>query len=67
MTRGRRPACDSQDKILRSLAEGLWEPRQAAQDDTTNGFLQPEPCSSRDGGGQDDGLASVSLHLAEPS
>jgi len=47
MTRWQKRVCASQDKILRSLAEGLRELPQAAQDDYTCGSLQPEPRGSR--------------------
>jgi len=52
-TRDHKSVYASRDKIIRSLAEGLWELPQAAQDDCTCGSLQPEPRGARGGGDRD--------------
>ena len=53
MTRCQKPVCASQDRILRSLPEGLRELPQAVQDNYTCGSLQPELRRAR--GGSDQG------------
>jgi len=54
MTSSQEPVCASQDKILRSVAEGLRELPQAAQDDYRCESLRPESGGARDGGDRDD-------------